>query len=65
MFQDSGFHSQFKDATHESKIKFKEFGKTPQNFNDLSFWLPLDRSYDPNDFYDLVRDQGGHCVEQV
>jgi len=63
--QDSGFHSQFKDATHESKIEFKEFGKAPQNINDLSFWLPLDKSYDPNDFYDLVRNHGGHCVEQV
>ncbi len=31
----------------------------------MSFWLPLDKLYDPNDFYDLVRDHGGHCVEQV
>jgi len=63
--QDSGFHNQFKDATVDSIIKFKVFGKQPQCINDMSFWLPQDAQFDPNDFYDLVRDKGGNFVEQV
>ena len=49
----------------DSIIKFKEFGKQPQCINDMSFWLPQDAQFDPNDFYDLVRDKGGNFVEQV
>eukprot|EP00088_Acartia_fossae_P069573 TRINITY_DN911_c1_g1_i6.p1 TRINITY_DN911_c1_g1~~TRINITY_DN911_c1_g1_i6.p1 ORF type:complete len:441 (-),score=75.36 TRINITY_DN911_c1_g1_i6:185-1507(-) len=63
--QDSGFLNQFKDATHESVIKFKEVSKNPQCVNDVSFWLPKDQPYDSNDFYDLVREAGGPTVEQV
>ena len=49
----------------DSKIKFNEFGKQPQCINDISFWLPKNTDFDPNDFYDLVRDKGGNFVEQV
>jgi len=62
--QDSGFLSQFKDATLDSVIKFKQVSNKPQCINDISFWLPSE-GYDSNDFYDLVRDAGGSCVEQV
>ena len=31
--------------------------------NDISFWIP--DNYSANDFYDLVRTEGGDLVEQV
>ncbi|PSN35947.1 Phenylalanine--tRNA ligase [Blattella germanica] len=37
----------------------------PQCTNDISFWLPKDGTYTPNDFYDLVREVGGDVVEQI
>lgn len=59
---DSGFLSQFQ----EGKIaKYKPISIYPQCTNDISFWLPKDRNFSPNDFYDLVRVIGGDIVEQV
>nr|ALS04447.1 phenylalanine-tRNA mitochondrial-like isoform X1 [Acartia pacifica] len=68
--QDSGFLHQFKNATPDSVVRFREVSKKPPCTNDLSFWLPgggeeEDGGYNSNDFYDLVRDIGGHNVEQV
>ncbi|KAJ8870394.1 hypothetical protein PR048_029415 [Dryococelus australis] len=37
----------------------------PQCPNDISFWLPQDQTYSPNDFYDLARSVGGDIIEQV
>ena len=35
----------------------------PPCVNDLAFWIP--DSFSPNDFYDLVRSEGGDVIEQV
>jgi phenylalanyl-tRNA synthetase alpha chain len=37
----------------------------PQCPFDISFWLPEDKPFNANDFFDLVRDIGGDLVEQV
>ena len=64
--QDSGFLSQFQDASPDTKVIYKTVSKFPQCTNDLSFWLPQTAEpMSPNDFYDLVRDIGGDIVEQV
>lgn len=44
---------------------FQPYSKFPQCINDMSFWLPQDREYSENDFYDIVREVGGDIVEQV
>lgn len=44
---------------------FQTVSKYKQCINDISFWLPKDKDYDPADFYDLVRSVGGSLVEQV
>ena len=36
----------------------------PQCVNDMSFWLP-DETFNPSDFYEIVRSVGGDIVEQV
>jgi len=67
--RDTGFLSQFSQATPDSKIVYKVTSKFPQCTNDISFWLPKVKEgedlFSPNDFYDLVRDLGGDLVEQV
>ncbi|XP_046386052.1 probable phenylalanine--tRNA ligase, mitochondrial [Ischnura elegans] len=60
--KDSGFLSQFKEG---EITKYKPISVYPQCANDLSFWLPKDVMFSPNDFYDLVRITGGDIVEQV
>ncbi|XP_017893622.1 probable phenylalanine--tRNA ligase, mitochondrial [Ceratina calcarata] len=62
---DSGFLNQFKVEDINATIKYKPISIYPQCKNDISFWLPEDRSYSSNDFYDLVREIGGDRVEQV
>ncbi|XP_071443099.1 probable phenylalanine--tRNA ligase, mitochondrial [Hetaerina americana] len=59
---DSGFLSQFKEG---SISKYKPVSVFPQCANDISFWLPEGEAFNPNDFYDLVRTEGGDIVEQV
>jgi len=66
---DSGFLSQFSEAGPDSKIVYKATSKFPQCVSDVSFWIPKAKAgeelFSPNDFYDLVREQGGDLVEQV
>ncbi|RZF41121.1 hypothetical protein LSTR_LSTR002753 [Laodelphax striatellus] len=63
--KDSGFLSQFNVDDPNVNITYKPVSVYPQLTNDLSFWLPVDREYCSNDFYDLVRDIGGNIVEQI
>ncbi|CAG9766544.1 unnamed protein product [Ceutorhynchus assimilis] len=62
--KDSGFLNQFKTDDISKSITYKEISQFPQCINDLSFWLP-DDEFSSNDFYDLVRNEGGDLVEQV
>jgi len=62
--EDSGFINQFSSASPNTNITFKPFSKHPPCINDISFWLPTG-DFSSNDFYDLVREVGGECVEQV
>nr|CAD7393386.1 unnamed protein product [Timema cristinae] len=62
---DSGFLCQFNNKTASDVIKYKAVSIYPQCINDISFWLPEDRLYSPNDFYDLVRNIAGDIVEQI
>ncbi|XP_047120104.1 probable phenylalanine--tRNA ligase, mitochondrial [Schistocerca piceifrons] len=62
---DSGFLSQFNVKDPDTQIKYKPISIYPQCTNDISFWLPSDDSFTPNDFYDLVRTVGGDVIEQI
>jgi len=61
---DSGFLSQFEAAKPDTKIQFKAVSQYPQCVNDMSFWLS-DKSFNPSDFYEIVRGIAGDIVEQV
>ncbi|XP_006567240.1 probable phenylalanine--tRNA ligase, mitochondrial [Apis mellifera] len=63
--KDSGFLNQFKVEDPNMTIKFKPISIYPQCKNDISFWLPENKSYSSKNFYDLVRDIGGDRIEQV
>lgn len=63
--QDYGFLAQFKSLTPWDSYTFKPVSKFPQLINDISFWLPSQRDFCSNDFYDLVRSVAGDLVEQV
>jgi len=63
--QDSGFLNQFVTSDVNKPITYKPVSQYPQCKNDVSFWLPKDSNYSSNDFYDLVRSEGGDLVEQV
>lgn len=66
--QDSGFLNQFDESQLNKNFKYKSVSQYPQCTNDLAFWLPNDLpadAFSANDFYDLVRDEGGDVVEQV
>ncbi|XP_025414261.1 probable phenylalanine--tRNA ligase, mitochondrial [Sipha flava] len=62
---DSGFLNQFENIPKDGRIKYKPVSIYPQCINDISFWLPEEKPYCSNDFYELVREYGGHLVEQV
>ncbi|KAJ8952851.1 hypothetical protein NQ314_007457 [Rhamnusium bicolor] len=62
---DSGFLNQFKVNDINATISYKPISQYPQCTNDISFWLPKDREFSSNDFYDLVRSIGGDLIEQV
>lgn len=62
---DSGFLNQFKVDDPNAQIQYKAVSIYPPCTNDISFWLPQDGSYSPNDFYDLVREIGGDIIEQI
>lgn len=61
---DSGFISQFENAS-KNRITYKPISVYPQCINDISFWLPEEKSYCSNDFYELVGELGGDIIEQV
>lgn len=63
--QDSGFLNQFKTDNINQNIIYKPISQYPQCPNDLSFWLPENKNYSSNDFYDMVRSIGGDLIEQV
>ena len=62
---DSGFLCQFESAKHSDQITYKPISIHPQISFDISFWLPKQLDYCPNDFYDIVRNIGGDIIEQV
>lgn len=62
---DSGFLNQFKNLPKDGRIQYKPVSIYPQCINDISFWLPKDKQFCPNDFYELVGQFGGDLVEQV
>ena len=59
--QDERFIQQF---TPGQIKKFQPFSKYPPCIKDISFWLP-DKSWEENDFCELVRDVAGDLVENV
>lgn len=62
---DSGFLNQFKNLPKDGRIKYKPVSIYPQCINDISFWLPKEKSFCSNDFYELVGECGGNLIEQV
>lgn len=62
---DSGFLNQFKNLPRDGRIKYKPISIYPQCTNDISFWLPEEKPFCSNDFYELVGEIGGQIVEQV
>lgn len=63
--RDSGFLSQFQTDDVNKNIVYKAISQYPQCANDISFWLPQNKQFSSNDFYDLVRSVGENIVEQV
>lgn len=63
--RDSGFLSQFETDDVDKNIVYKAISQYPQCVSDISFWLPEEKEFTSNDFYDLVRSVGGNIVEQV
>ena len=64
---DSRFLEQFQSVTLDPKtnVTFKPFSKYPSCYKDIAFWLPNDKDYVENDFFELVRSVGGDLVEKV
>lgn len=62
---DSGFLCQFENLPKNGRIKYKPVSIYPQCSNDISFWLPQEKPFYSNDFYELVGEYGGSCIEQV
>lgn len=62
---DSGFLNQFKDKSSQDVFKYKPISVYPQCPNDISFWLPDNDTFVPNDFFEMIREIGGDLVEQV
>lgn len=63
--KDSGFLNQFENVSKNARIKYKPVSVFPQCINDISFWLPNEKPFCSNDFYELVGECGGELVEQV
>lgn len=63
--KDSGFLNQFQNLPKDGRMKYKPISIYPQCINDISFWLPKEKPYCSNDFYELVGNYGGQLVEQV
>ncbi|XP_060849775.1 phenylalanine--tRNA ligase, mitochondrial [Rhopalosiphum padi] len=63
--KDSGFLNQFQNLPKDGRMKYKPISIYPQCINDISFWLPKDKPFCSNDFYELVGNYGGQLIEQV
>ncbi|XP_043268886.1 probable phenylalanine--tRNA ligase, mitochondrial [Venturia canescens] len=63
--KDSGFLNQFKVEDPKTPIQYKPVSIYPPCTNDLSFWLPENGDYSSNDFYAIVREIAGDCIEQI
>ncbi|CAK9830447.1 Probable phenylalanine--tRNA ligase, mitochondrial [Anthophora retusa] len=63
--KDTAFSDQFKTEDPNAIIKYKPISIYPPCKSDISFWLPEDKHYSSNDFYDLVREVGGDRIQQV
>jgi len=63
--RDSGFLNQFQNLPKDGRMKYKPISIYPQCINDISFWLPKEKPFCSNDFYELVGNYGGQLVEQV
>ena len=63
--EDPRFLEQFKDVGIDpnTNIQFQPFSKFPPCFKDISFWI--DKDFNHNDFYEIVRSIGGDLVEKV
>ena len=63
--EDPRFLEQFKDVGIDpnTNIQFQPFSKFPPCFKDISFWI--DKDFNQNDFYEIVRSIGGDLVEKV
>eukprot|EP00397_Hematodinium_sp_SG-2012_P033743 GEMP01036097.1.p1 GENE.GEMP01036097.1~~GEMP01036097.1.p1 ORF type:complete len:381 (+),score=46.11 GEMP01036097.1:27-1145(+) len=60
---DPRFLDQFTVDSLERKTVFESFSKYPPVEKDVSMWVPDD--FEPNDFFEIVRDEGGEMVESV
>ncbi len=73
-------HPKFMDQFASGEIiKFKSYSELPNQFNDISFWIPEnnismhtddmdnkeEKWLEDNDFYELIREVGGDWVEEV
>jgi phenylalanyl-tRNA synthetase alpha chain len=61
------FLEQFKDG---QITKFKPYSELPSQYNDISFWIPINKIHDEkwmneNDFYEVIRETGEDWVEKV
>ncbi|BES91585.1 unnamed protein product [Nesidiocoris tenuis] len=63
--KDTGFLSQFKGKAPSDAIRYRPLSVYPQCYNDVSFWLPQDGIFQPNDFHELAREIGGDILEQI
>ncbi|XP_026281945.1 phenylalanine--tRNA ligase, mitochondrial [Frankliniella occidentalis] len=62
---DSAFLNQFAVDDPFTPIKYKAVSVYPRCINDISFWIPPERDFSQNDFFDVVRSVGGDIIEEV
>lgn len=58
--EDPRFINQFQEGEIS---QFQEFSKYPLCYKDLSMWV--DSSFNPNDLFEIIREEGGDLVETV
>eukprot|EP00013_Stygamoeba_regulata_P005653 CAMPEP_0177639640 /NCGR_PEP_ID=MMETSP0447-20121125/6127_1 /TAXON_ID=0 /ORGANISM="Stygamoeba regulata, Strain BSH-02190019" /LENGTH=481 /DNA_ID=CAMNT_0019141677 /DNA_START=12 /DNA_END=1454 /DNA_ORIENTATION=- len=64
---DRRFLDQFAQVTEDDEQLpvFQPFSKYPPCPKDITFWLPSDRAYFENDFYELIRSVADDLIEEV